>query len=250
MEAKLKIAFKNIYDKKLSKEKYLNNPVGAAQKALAKVKQMREARMFNITLYKYKGDIKGIKVVAKNPNTPNIKPKDVKEEIKEEEMKKEETTAAPPPQQEEIKEEPKKENEEEEKASSEPEEDDKPPEMSKEFFMEFMKHLMENPEAMKEPPDEEEIEDIPEEEIPEPEPEPPKLSGRRRRQNSVLEIEEPKKVPRQVRPIPPRTPRPVKQKYLNPTPEPINEEISKPKRDYKNNKADRIKAIHKLMYND
>ena len=84
MEAKLKLAFKNLHEKYLSKEKYMSSPLGAAQKALKKVREMREARMFNITLYKYKGDVKGIRVVPKNPNTPHTTKRGLKKEEKEE----------------------------------------------------------------------------------------------------------------------------------------------------------------------
>lgn len=77
MDSKLRLAWKKTYDEKLSKDKYTGNALLAAQKALSKIKKMREARLFNITLYRYKGDVKGIKVVPKNPKTPNLAgPKD------------------------------------------------------------------------------------------------------------------------------------------------------------------------------
>lgn len=72
MDSKLKLAWKKAYDGKLSKDKYVGEPLKAAQAALSKIRKMREARMFNITLYRYKGDVKGIKVTPKNAKTPNV----------------------------------------------------------------------------------------------------------------------------------------------------------------------------------
>ena len=254
MEAKLKLAFKNLFEKKLSKEKYMNNQIGAAQKALAKVKEMREARMFNISLYKYKGDIKGIKVIAKNPKTPNISKQEeipiekeeekneVKEEIpveKEEEknemllkkwtdelMKRiEEKTQT----KETIQKEEKDNNDEETKAEWAREQHIMEQKANKKWVDDLMKKIEEE--------EEEEIEEIEE---------PEKIQTKSIPQKRP--IKEPK-LPKQVRPIPPRKPKVIQQKYLTPKPQ-SEPEISKPKRDYKNNKSDRIKAIHKMIFGE
>ena len=229
MEAKLKLAFRNLFEKKLSKEKYTNNQIAAAQKALAKVREMREARMFNISLYKYKGDVKGIKVVAKNPKTPHISepvekieaPMEKKEEMKQEENKEEEMMKKWVDElMKEI--ENKKQTKEETKAE-----------------WAFEQQLLEQKGKSKEEPEEpEEPEVIPEKSIP----------RKRPANRTTQKIKEPK-LPKQVRPIPPRKPKIIQQKYL--TPKPQSESVApKLKKDYKNNKADRIKAIHKLIYDD
>ena len=273
MEAKLKLAFKNLHEKYLSKEKYMNSPLGAAQKALKKVREMREARMFNITLYKYKGDVKGIRVVPKNPNTPHTTKRGLKKEEKEEKEEGEEEgemriIPEEPEELKEKKEEPKEEpKEEEEEPKQELKEavetlEDKEPNglLTEDQIKELMMNLM----KMK-PQDqggdggvggdekEEEKEEIDEKPLPRSS---ANIPQRRRLKELSEEINSPTKpqkpkIVKQVRPIPPRKPRVVKQKYLTPCPS-QQMEINdfKPKTDYKNNKADRIQAIHRLIYEE
>lgn len=269
MEAKLKLAFKNFFEKYLSKDKYTNNEIGAAQKALKKVKEMREARMFNISLYKYKGAVKGIKVVAKNPNTPHITKEDPSKKEETEEMK---AIPEEEEQQEKPKEEPAKEGEPEPEPEPEPvpdpntEELEPPRLMTEEQIKELMRSLLnikpqdydngeeedEDEEEKEEEQEEEEEEEAPEE-PPKPVPRAKANIPRRRRLSEVAEeVSRTKpqkpKIIKQVRPVPPRTPRVVKQKYLNP--KPLDRELIefKPKIDYKNNKSDRIQALYKLTY--
>lgn len=280
MESKLKLSFKKFFEKNLSKEKYINNATLAAQKALDKVRKMREARMFNISLYKYKGEIKGIKVVAKNPNTPHTSStaKTTPPPVEENKNKDEEMEVIVPekkiidlvaddfkaPEKEEEKEEEKKEDEVMDKQQAEETEEEKPeqppsspkiPEenMDESFLKELMKYINVNKPTG----------DLIEEEVEEEIKRPKKAIPRRRRSQPIPKEESleqsaqipprtPKPLPRPTRPAPPRRGRAISQKYVFTEPKielpELNTEVKKPKRDYKNNKEDRIKAIHRMTF--
>lgn len=269
MDAKLRLAFKKIFEKKISKEKYLDKQTEAAQKALEKVRKMKEARMFNISLYKYKGDIKGIKVVPKNPKTPNVSkdPEIIDEPVKEETAKEE------PVKEESLKEEPVKEedNPEEEKEEILPEH--KPELISHDLpdnFIEFLMNEMKKAETVGE-----NVKVVESEEMEEPKPKrrtrktsKDKIANNvipQRRKNQVLEeltqspaIPSRVPKPKPVKPAPIRRGRAPDQKYvyteskLN-TPENIVTDLptgqqQKIRRDYKNNKGDRLKAIQTITF--
>lgn len=309
MESKLKLSFKKFYEKNLSKEKYINNATLAAQKALDKVRKMREARMFNLSLYKYKGEIKGIKVVAKNPNTPHTSSspsKSVSDEKTEtpknnenEEMKilvpdkkiidlvaddiktvpiKEKTDEEIKTnivEKEEKKEQQTEEAEEEvieEKSSSSRKPSIPEESISDEFLDQFMKFLSNNNNKNNNNNNNEVIEEeVTEEPILK---RPRKAIPRRRRSepisendndgsiSSLKELKQSSQIPsrtpkpaRPVKPVIPRRGRPLNQKYVYsepkievPTQIETDTPTPKPKKDYKNNKNDRIKAIHKMTF--
>ena len=246
MDNKLKLAWKKFFEEKLSKEKYIGNETLAAQKALAKVKEMREARMFNITLYRYKGAVKGIKVVPKNPNTPNVASKkkevkeepieEVKEEVKEE-MKEEPVPTPEPVKKEDVqKEEPVKETKPEEDLMKNPE-----------FMKMFMQYLIKD--IPNEQMEEEEVpeEDIPEEEVIEVKPVKKTIPAKRAVAPKKEKLPPP---PKPVKLVPPKRAKRIpmmEQKYImsnNFLSNPITPQTTK--KDFARDKDARIKAFSKL----
>lgn len=278
MDSKLRLAWKKEYEKKLSKEKYIGNALQAAQKALSKIKKMREARFFNITLYRYKGDVKGIKVVPKNPKTPNLKgaedgareETDVATSIATSDGRSPEVLQVDPEIQlnaeraasrvcDEVKVETKKEEEKKEDEPVPPLKEEDMAAMYKDpAFLAMLKEVMEGKEGKEEEPEgeEEKEEEEEEEELP-----PPPIPQRRPRkvQPRKREAPAPPPPPKKVKPLPPpakprKIPTHVKQKYAISQPlrdalpaDDAGEAAKKPKKDYAFDKGARAQAYRKLL---
>lgn len=70
-ENKLKLAFKKYFNEYL-KQGGDEDPEKAAEKALQKISGLPEYPLYHIQLYRYKGAIKGIRLVKKDLNSPEI----------------------------------------------------------------------------------------------------------------------------------------------------------------------------------
>lgn len=246
MESKLKLAFKKIFEKNLSKEKYAGNENLAAQDALAQVKQMKGASDYNLFLYKYKGEIRGLKVFAKSLSKKKKQGKEGPEiEPEPEPELKTEPNPEPDP---EPKPEPEPDPEPQEGPTfGEDADDDKIKE-----FVKMMMEAMQSNEAM-EPPEEPEVEEEVKEEVIEK----PKKRGRPSKREPPInnkEIVSPKPVKiKEVKPARPRKiPPGLHQKFQISSLKFDHDEGALPaekrKRDYRNNKTDRIKAFQGLMF--
>lgn len=265
MEAKLKLAFKKIFEKNLSKEKYACNEIQAAQDALAEVKKMKGAEDYNMFLYKYNNQIRGLKVFSKD--LKRKKKEKVEEKVEEKEQKQEadqNKEEAPPtipqcveemkPISEEIEtiQEKNEENEENEEINNE--------DLEKMFsmFLTAMQNKKNKDEEVESEDDEEEIEEeIPEEIKFKPKPKPlPKPEQKRNSKQRPPAIETPSqrpKVVKEVKPVKPRKiPQGLKQKFqisaLKFEQGEDAEPAEKRRKDYRNNKADRIKALRGMIF--